>query len=354
MADHPLLDAEGDALPLPADPPSPVPDEVGAALEAHRAGDTREARTLLQAIAAGGRTAVSGHGTAALAGLELAENGPGDSFLALLGRVAAGEDPWSGPFAAVLLSENFRSLLSSGAGRALVPGLTAQLTGDLEAARNGFEEAARTHASTDTGDLAGLLLGNLLLQSADPDAAHPLLSRARKANDGLFAAYAAHLRAHLLIGRDDLDAAGADLERAKHLSLPFRSGDRGLYPWVCVRFGELLAGSAFELDLVYDQVEESGVSEGTVVREPFEAALDVTEVSRPALIAIGFHLFPYLLEFDHVHEGMERLRTWSGERYERGRRLVLALHTHVEDTREEEREQKLGVLREALDLPRPR
>lgn len=51
---------------------------------------------------------------------------------------------------------------------------------------------------------------------------------------------------------------------------------------------------------------------------------------------------------------MARLKTWSDERYERGRRLVLALYTHVEDSRDKERTRGLAELRETLALPLPR
>lgn len=94
------------------------------------------------------------------------------------------------------------------------------------------------------------------------------------------------------------------------------------------------------------------MSEGAVVRQPFESALSLKKVSRPALVDIGLHLFP--ADFRPVHAGLERLKTWSDERYERGRRLVLALHTHVEDRRDERRTRGLAELREKLGLPRPR
>ncbi|REK86427.1 hypothetical protein DY245_32790 [Streptomyces inhibens] len=236
----------------------------------------------------------------------------------------------------------------------LLRSLAAQLTGDPDTARSGFEHAANVHKGTETGDLAGLLLGNLLLQSGDQAAALKPLRYAREMCDGLFAGYAGYLEGHVLIGQDEKNQAGKVLQYAHSESHPARGGSKGLHPWVAVRFGELLAGDTFALDLVYDQMENSGVSEGVVVREPFESALDLKEVSRPALVDIGFHLFPYTAEFGPVHAGLERLKTWSNERYERGRRLVLALHTHVADSRNERCTQGLAELREKLSLPQPR
>jgi hypothetical protein len=106
------------------------------------------------------------------------------------------------------------------------------------------------------------------------------------------------------------------------------------------------------VDVIYDQVEESGVDEGVVIREPFESARHQREVSAPALADIGLFLFP--ATFEPVHAGLERLKAWSDERYERGRRLVFTLHTHVEDSRDAERTQGLAELLAKLDLPEPK
>jgi hypothetical protein len=353
MTDQPLLDSEGRALPLPPDPPSPVPDEVERALAAYRAGDAPQARALLTALAGAGRTAVSGHAAMALAGVELAENGLGAPCRTWLEHVADGEDPWLGPLAAVMLTPDFESRTSSDTGRALIPLLAAQLTGDTGTARDGFQQSFDAHKGTDTGDVAGILLGNLLLQSGEPAAALAPLTYSREMCDGLFAGYAAHLEGHVLIGQDEKDRAGSVLSYAHRESHPARGGSAGLHPWVAVRFGELLAGDPW-LDVVYDQIENSGVSEGEVIREPFESALHQDEVSRPSLAAIGLHLFPATDAFRPVHAGLDRLRAWSDERYERGRRLVLALYAEIEDRRDEERTQGLAKLRERLDLPKPR
>ncbi|WP_203862757.1 tetratricopeptide repeat protein [Plantactinospora mayteni] len=330
-----------------------MPDELEHGLAAYRADDAPQARALLSAIAGTGRTAVSGHAAMALAGIELGEKGLGDSCRKWLEQVAAGEDPWLGPLAAVMLAPEFQPYTSLDSHPVLVRSLAAQLTGDLDAARNGFEQAVDVHKDTETENLATLLLGNLLLQSGDQAAALEPLSYARQMYDGLFAGYAGYLEGHILIGQDEKNQAGNVLNYAHGESHPATAGSKGLHPWVAVRFGELLAGDMTSLDLVYDQMEESGVSEGTVVREPFESALHRKEISRPALIDIGFHLFPYSAEFGPVHAGLERLKTWSDERYERGRRLVLALHTHVEDWRNERRTRGLAELREKLDLPKP-
>jgi hypothetical protein len=353
MADQSMLYSDGRALPLAPDPLSPVPDDVEHALAAYRAGDAPQARALLTTIAGTGRTSASGHAAMALAGIELGENGLDGSCRKWLEQVAAGEDPWLGPLAAVMLAPDFQPYAPLDSNRVVLRSLAAQLTGDLDLARDGFEEAAGAHQGTETGQLAGLLLGNLLLQSGDQAAALDRLSYARQRYDGLFAGYAGYLEAHILIGQDEKNQAGNVLDYAHGQSHPATSGSEGLHPWVAVRFGELLAGASTSLDLVYDQMENSGVSEATVVREPFESALDYKEISRPALIDIGFHLFPAPAEVEPVHAGLERLKTWSDERHERGRRLVLALHTHVEDSRDERCTRGLAELREKLDLPQP-
>lgn len=59
MTDESLLDSDGRAVPLPADPLSPVPDEVERDLAAYRAGDAAQAPGVLTAIADTGRTSVS-------------------------------------------------------------------------------------------------------------------------------------------------------------------------------------------------------------------------------------------------------------------------------------------------------
>ncbi|MEO3797423.1 hypothetical protein ABGB14_45095 [Nonomuraea sp. B10E15] len=328
-----------------------MPDEVERALAMYRAGDVPQARAVLTSIAGTGRTAASGHAAMALAGISLDENGLGGSCRKRLEQVAAGEDPWLGPLAAVMLTPEFASFTSSGSGRLLLRSLAAQLRGDLDAARNGFEQAADAHKGAELGDLAAILLGNLLLQTADQVAALEPLTYAREMCDGPLAGYAAYLESHVLIGQDEKDRAGSVLQYAHRESHPAKGGSEGLHPWVALRYGELLAGDPY-LDVVHDQMENSAVSEGEVVREPFESARHHGQVSRPALVDVGFYLFP--ADFGPVHAGLERLKTWSDERYERGRRLVLALYTHVEDGRDEPRTQGLAQLWDRLDLPRPR
>ncbi|WP_328780368.1 tetratricopeptide repeat protein [Streptomyces canus] len=346
-----LLDSDGRALPLPPDPLIPVPDEVEHQLAAYRAGDTAQARELLTALAGPGRTSVSGHAAMALAGIEIGENGLDGSHGQWLEQVAAGEDPWLGPLAAVMLTPDFRSGTSSDSGRRLLPSLAAQLTNDLDTARNGFEHVFEAHKGTEPGDVAGLLLGNLLVQSGDQAAALETLSYTRGMCDGTFAGYAAHLEGHVLIGQNETELASKVLQYAHRESHPARGGDKGLHPWVAVRFGELLASDPW-LDLVYDQMEESSVSVGQVIREPLESAAYQKKVSAPALADIGLFLFP--ATFEPVHAGLERLKAWSDERYERGRRLVLTLYTHVEDSRDAERTQGLAELWAKLDLPKPK
>ena len=357
MPDQSLLDSDGSPLPLPPDPLSPVPDEVERGLVAYRAGDVSESRALLTTLARAGRTAVSGHAAMALAGIELGQNG---SYRRWLEQVAGGEDPWLGPLAAVMLSPDFES----SADEVILRSLAAQLTGDLDTARNGFEQAANDHEGPQigdlgiilmTGELGNLLLGNLLLQIGEPDASFEPLTYARDMCDGLLAGYAGYLEGHVLIGRNETNQAAEALQYAHSESHPAGGGSRELHPWVALRFGELLAGDPFGVDLIYDQMERSGVSMGEVVREPFESALyfkDDKEADGPSLVDVGFHPFP--ADFEPVHAAMERLSTWSDERYERGRRLVLALHTHVDNILDKERTQGLAELRKRLDLPQPR
>ncbi|MFC8796091.1 tetratricopeptide repeat protein [Promicromonospora sp. NPDC057138] len=350
MTEHPLLDPDGRVLPLPPDPLNPVSDEVERGLAAYRAGEVEQARALLTPVAGAGRTALAGEAAMALAGIELGESGSDGAWRTWLEQVAAGEDPWRGPLAAVALTPEFQSDASADSG-VLLDGLAAQLTGDLATAQSTFEQAIAVHERMETEDLAKILLGNLLLQTGDPDAALKPLHTARTMCDGLFAGYAGHLEGHILVGQDKKDEAGKVLAYACREAHKATSGTEGLYPWVAIRFGELLAGDPW-LDVVYDQVEKSGVSVGTVVRDPFEGAMYHRQVSRPALVDIGFHPFPG--EFGPVHDGLARLRTWSEERYERARRLVLVLHEHVEDWRDEDRTRGLAELQRELDLPEPR
>ncbi|WP_026403773.1 hypothetical protein [Actinomadura rifamycini] len=346
-----LLDSNGRALPLPPDPPSPVPDEVGRGLAAFRAGDAGRARELLAAAADAGRTSASGHAAMALAGIGIGEDGLDDPHRARLEQAASGEDPWLGPLAAVLLTPDFRSGASADPDGRLLPGLAAWLTGDPDAARDGFGRTFEARKGTAAGDVAGLLLGALLVQGGEPEAALEPLRYTRKMCDGTLAAFAGHLEAHVLIGQGKKERASTALSYAHRASHPARGGDAGLHPWVAVRFGELLASEPW-MDIVYDQVEQSGVSEGSVIREPFESAQYQKEVSAPALADIGLFLFP--ATFEPVHAGLDRLKEWSDERYERARRLVLTLYTFVEDGRDAERTRGLAELLAKLDLPRPK
>ncbi|WP_344876475.1 hypothetical protein [Nonomuraea antimicrobica] len=236
-----------------------------------------------------------------------------------------------------------RALLTTiaGAGRTAVSGHAAMALAGIELGEDGLDGSCQ-------GWLKQVAAGED--PWLGPLAVEPL-TYAREMCDGLLAGYAAHLEGHILIGQDETERAGKVLHYARGESHPAKGGSKGLHPWVAVRFGELLAGDTW-LDLVYDQVENSAVSEGEVVREPFESALYQKAVSSPALVDVGLYLFP--AKFGPVHAGLERLKTWSDERYERGRRLVLALHTHVEDSRDEERTRGLTDLREKLDLPLPR
>ncbi|MGW1677068.1 hypothetical protein [Saccharopolyspora sp. NPDC002376] len=358
-----LVDADGFARPLPPDPLSPVPDEVERGLAAYRAGDVRQAQASLSAIAESGRTAASGHAAMALAGVELAENGLSADCKKWLEQVVSGEDPWLAPLAAVMLAPDFEAHIAGS--EFLLGHLASQLTGDLAAARKGFEqtladvEEVRAEWDEDDDDLvntilnrrdiAKVLLGNVLIQSGDSAAALKPLSRSRSACDGLLAAYAGHLEGHVLIEQDEMERASEVLFCAADESHPSNSGTEALLPWVLIRYGELLAGNPW-MDIVTDQVEESAVSEGSVIRYPFESAAHFKTSSRPALADVGLHLFP--ADFEPVHAALERLKTWSDERYERARRLILVLHDFVEDDRDEERTQGLADLRKELDLPR--
>ncbi|MBN6052555.1 hypothetical protein JYK22_11495, partial [Nonomuraea sp. RK-328] len=133
------------------------------------------------------------------------------------------------------------------------------------------------------------------------------------------------LLGHLLIGQGDLERAGRVLQAAHLASHPRRAGTDGLYPWVCVRYGELLAGAPY-LSVVEELVANNGMRESYWVREAFEGASYFTDVSRPALAEIGLSLFP--ADFAEVRDALERLRQWSEERYDRARALFFTLYDH--------------------------
>ncbi|MER7078532.1 hypothetical protein SAMN02982929_05243 [Saccharopolyspora kobensis] len=368
MTDQSLLGSCGMPRPLPPDPLSPIPDAVERELAAYRVGDTGKAKAALSTIAESGRTAVAGHAAMALAGVELTENGLGEECEKWLEQVAAGEDPWLGPLAVVMLSADFDDGVAGP--EPVLDHLASQLTGDLAAAREGFErslahleEAWANEAEYDDDaistilrqrDITKLLLGNLLIQAGDSAAALEPLSSARSHCDGLLAAYAGHLEAHVLIEQGKNEPASEVLSYAFGESLPANSRADGLTRWVGIRYGEHLAGNPW-MDIVADQVEDNpGVTEGTVVRGPFETACHFEALSRPALAEIGLHLFPASPDFEPVHATLERLKTWSDERHERARRLIFVLHQYVEDSRDEKKTQGLAELWKQLDLPAPR
>ncbi|MFI9590527.1 hypothetical protein [Nonomuraea sp. NPDC052265] len=303
---YPLKDLELPAL-LPLDPVEPVPAEVGPGLEAYQNGDLDDAMNALREIAGTGRTAVAGHAAAALAGIEL---GAGLHCWESLEQVAGGEDPWLGPLAGVLITE----LEPQEDGRSLLRGVTAQLTGDAEAARALYAEADE--------ELATVLIGNLLIVSGDLVAAEEPLTRALRSDNDMIAAYAGHLLSHIFIARNELEEAGNVLNDAFWRSHPRGTGPEGLVPWVGVRIGELLAGTLM-LDVVDNLMEASGMSELYFTRDFFENAAFFTKYSEPSLTKIGLHLFPG--DFDIVQGALERLRVWSDERYERGRALAVLL-----------------------------
>lgn len=99
--------------PLPLDPVAALPGEVVHEVERYRSGDVDGARKRLRSVASSGRTATTGHAAAALAGIELAEDGPNEPFWKTLAQVAAGEDPWLGPLASALPSMELESVLDS-------------------------------------------------------------------------------------------------------------------------------------------------------------------------------------------------------------------------------------------------
>ncbi|SPT49494.1 hypothetical protein [Actinomadura madurae] len=111
------------------------------------------------------------------------------------------------------------------------------------------------------------------------------------------------------------------------------------------------------VDLVYDQIEESGVDEASVIREPFESAPYQNGISAPALADIGVSCSRRRSNPCTRLQSAWRpggLEAWSGERYERGRRLILMLYSHVEDGRDDERAQGMADLLEQLALPTPK
>ncbi|WP_326807609.1 hypothetical protein OG533_24875 [Streptomyces sp. NBC_01186] len=318
--------------PLPLDPVSVMPEEVARGVALYRAGDADGARAVLRPLAEAGRTSASGEAAAALAGIELAGDPADPAELPLLRQVAAGEDPWLGPLAAVLLSQGLADALSwtvehevPPAGHPLVRGIVAQLTGDREAARAGYEQAmAEPQPGEESTDLAQVLLANLLLSTgADPAEVDDLLTDGQKSSSPLYRGYACHLLAHSLIRQGDLDGAAEVLRHGQSAAHPVDSGSDALLPWVCVRSGELLASAPYELDLVAAMMEDSGVSEGSCIRQPFEEAAYFQKSARPALADVGFHAFPD--DAEEVRAALDRLREWSDERYERGRALCLLL-----------------------------
>ncbi|MER7079530.1 hypothetical protein SAMN02982929_03189 [Saccharopolyspora kobensis] len=307
----------------------------------------------------------------ALAGIELAEHGLTDRCRTWLERSASGEDPWLGPLAIVMLSSHFEEHVADS--ELLLGSLASQLTGDLATARQGFEQAIAEHgrasAALDAAaangefndDLAitigrrlyitNILLGNFLIQNDESAAALEPLRDSRSSCDGLLAAYASYLEAHVLIEQKNAEQAAEVLRYAIDEARPNSPwADGELTPWVSIRYGELLASEPW-MDVVTDQVEANHVSVGTVVRNPFETALHFKKSGETAL-ADFVHLFPG--DFEPVHAALERLKTWSDERYERARRLVLVLHQFVEDPHDSDQTQGLAELRKELDLPLPR
>ncbi|RKT84786.1 hypothetical protein SAMN05421805_12547 [Saccharopolyspora antimicrobica] len=372
MTDLPLLDDDGHALPLPPDPLSPIPDIVERELAAYRAGEAQQARAALTTIAESGRTAVAGHAAMALAGIELADDGLSTSCEKWLEQVARGEDPWLGPLAVVMLSADFKA--HAAAPEPLLGHLAKQLTGDLAAARKSYEHALAelrgTSARFDEDEINGeydddfarivyaqqyianILLGNLLLQSGNSAAALEPLNDARLGGDGLLAAYAAYLEGHVLVEQKDAEKAARVLGYAFTESLPHKSGTEGeLLPWTAIRYCEALASNPW-MDEVAGNARRSAVDAGTVILAPFETATSYMRSSKPALIDVGYGVFPG--DWEPVYPALGRLRAWSDERYERARRLILVLHEFVEDQRNEEQTRNLAELRKKLDLPDPR
>ncbi|NBE56418.1 tetratricopeptide repeat protein [Streptomyces boluensis] len=334
---------------LPPDPVAPVPDEVARAVERHRSGDPDGARSALRAMADAGRTATAGHAAAALAGIELAEGGPDEPFWGALEQVAAGEDPWLGPLAAALPSMELYSVLESmnpGASPAdhpVIRGLAAHLTGDQDGAEEAFEQAAAEAAPGRLeDDLAHVLLGHQLLHRGANREAEEALTRVLAEEDQVFCGYARFLLGHVLVERGELDEAGTVLTQAMSETHPSEHRvEEGLHSWVGVRLGELLAGT-YELDCVVEEMENGGMSELYCTRQPFESGAFFTKVSRPALAQIGLHLFPG--DLDTVRSELRRLREWSDERYERGRKLCLLLGERLLVDERDEREQALQLL----------
>ncbi|MEO3830345.1 hypothetical protein [Actinomadura sp. B10D3] len=220
----------------------------------------------------------------------------------------------------------------------------------MDTARDGFERVFEACKGTDSGDVAGLLLGNLLIQSGDPAAALEPLSHTRGMCDGTLAGYAAHLEGHVLIGQKEKERASQMLQYAHRESHPARGGDEGLHPWVAVRLGELLASDPW-VDLVYDQMEESGVSEGSVIRairvRPLPEGDQRSRARRHRLVPVPGDVRART-HGSGAPGGLER-RTIRA-----ARRLILKLYTHVEDGRDDERTQGLAELWDKLALPTPK
>lgn len=77
-----------------------------------------------------------------------------------------------------------RSYASVDSDRVFLRRLAAQLTGDLDTARNGFEQAV-----------------DVYIHSSDPATALEPLRHAREWRDNLFSGYAGYLEGHVLIGQ---------------------------------------------------------------------------------------------------------------------------------------------------------
>ncbi|MER7013169.1 hypothetical protein ABT324_17250 [Saccharopolyspora sp. NPDC000359] len=138
-----------------------------------------------------------------------------------------------------------------------------------------------------------------------------------------------HLTGDLAAAREGYERARTELSRA---SATFDEAD-GEYDddFVRTTYGQL--------------------AEGAVVATPFETATWYLESSKPAVVDVGYGVFAE--EWDLVHSALEHLRTWSEERHERARRLVLVLHEFVKHHHDADTTRNLAALRNKLDLPKP-
>ncbi|WP_433174768.1 hypothetical protein [Actinoallomurus sp. CA-150999] len=329
----------------------------------------------------------------------------GGESVGRLRRVAAGEDPSAGPWAAVALSR----LDGATAGEAdpIMRAMAAEITGETATARAIYEAQTGPAAA-----LAKALLGRLLADAearvehrpADADAktdaeahadavadgdgdarrawellggaqdsASPLadaearaehrpadadtnaeadidadaraeaadadvrqarefLVEAQDSAGPLASSYAGYLLGGMLIDSGEAEAAEAVLRRACDTALRTRESPYGLLPWIAVRLGEPLAE------------REAGLEE---IREAFALAQPLREIADPGLATVGLGVLdanPYA-----VRGALEWLRAWNDERHAHACRLATRLGARIVEDSDDPSDHPLADLLRELD-----